>query len=155
MSTNIEANLLADLEDAEKQAINALARYKFQMFGYWAAIWVHLNRIGNFKRPSPFREFVVVARSKDGDKRSEIVDLATLTLERDMLRDDLNTLEKACSYCVQSEDYGDPERHYHEPEGWHWHHYLDPGDGLPSPCANSDLFERLLMRALAAGASAS
>lgn len=60
-----ELNLVKDLDDAEKQAFNALARYKFQMFGYWAAIWVHLNRIGNFKRPNPFREFVQLARSKN------------------------------------------------------------------------------------------
>lgn len=60
--------------------------------------------------------------------------------------DDLRSLEKACFYCGQLDEYSDPERHYHEPEGWHWHHYLDPGDGLPSPCGNSGLLERLLSR---------
>lgn len=34
-------------------------------------------------------------------------------------------------------------RHVHEPEGPHWHHCIDPGDGLPSPCGASLLFERL------------
>ncbi len=31
------------LNEAEAKAWAALANYKFMMFGYWAAIWVHLN----------------------------------------------------------------------------------------------------------------
>jgi hypothetical protein len=58
----IDSRLEAELEDAEKKAIQALGRYKFQMFGYWAAIWVHLNRIGGFKRPNPFKSLVAQAR---------------------------------------------------------------------------------------------
>ncbi len=50
-----------ELNEAEKKAWKSLARYKFQMFGYWAAIWVHLNRIGRFKRPNPFRNLVILA----------------------------------------------------------------------------------------------
>jgi hypothetical protein len=40
-----DVNKLIDdeLNVAEAKAIDALSRYKFQMFGYWAAIWVHLN----------------------------------------------------------------------------------------------------------------
>ena len=60
---NIEQKLLADLDEAEEKAWDSLARYKFQMFGYWAAIWVHLNRIGGFKRPSPFASLVKAARA--------------------------------------------------------------------------------------------
>lgn len=48
--------------EAEVKAWASLRRYKFQMFGYWAAIWVHLNRIGGFKRPNPFKALVREAR---------------------------------------------------------------------------------------------
>lgn len=54
--------LECELNSAERKAIDSLARYKFQMFGYWAAIWVHLNRIGGFKRENPFRGLVMAAR---------------------------------------------------------------------------------------------
>lgn len=56
-------NLEIELDESEKKAIDALSRYKFQMFGYWAAIWVHLNRIGNFKRPNPFKDLVTTAKA--------------------------------------------------------------------------------------------
>lgn len=49
-------------DDAAAKAIDALSRYKFAMFGYWAAIWVHLNRICPAKQPSPFRHIVAAAR---------------------------------------------------------------------------------------------
>lgn len=50
------------LNDAERKAWDSLGRYKFAMFGYWAAIWVHLNQIGGFKRPSPWHGIVKTAR---------------------------------------------------------------------------------------------
>ncbi|HLH92044.1 MAG TPA: hypothetical protein VKX28_26730 [Xanthobacteraceae bacterium] len=53
-----------DLTCAERKAWDALARYKFQMFGYWAAIWVHLNRVGGFKRPNPWKKLVHAARKE-------------------------------------------------------------------------------------------
>jgi hypothetical protein len=56
------AELRRELDIAEQKAWDALGRYKFQMFGYWAAIWVHLNRIGNFKRPNPWKKLVLEAR---------------------------------------------------------------------------------------------
>ena len=56
--------LLAELEDAERKAWDSLSRYKFQMFGYWAAIWVHLNRIGRFRRRNPWRGLVMEARGR-------------------------------------------------------------------------------------------
>lgn len=62
--TDWRATLLAELEEAELKAWDSLARYKFQMFGYWAAIWVHLNRVGGFKRPNPWKQLVVGARSQ-------------------------------------------------------------------------------------------
>jgi len=52
-----------ELNEAEAKAWRSLARYKFMMFGYWAAIWVHLNRIGNFNRPNPFHPLVDLADS--------------------------------------------------------------------------------------------
>lgn len=52
-----------ELSHAEKKAWESLSKYKFQMFGYWAAIWVHLNRIGNFGRPNPWRALVHSAKN--------------------------------------------------------------------------------------------
>ena len=51
-----------EIQEAAAKAIDSLARYKFAMFGYWAGIWVHLNRIEGTKRPSPFKALVQAAR---------------------------------------------------------------------------------------------
>jgi len=56
------------LEEVEMKALKSLAGYKFQMFGYWASIWVHLNRLfprSGERRPNPFRHLVKVAKSPD------------------------------------------------------------------------------------------
>jgi hypothetical protein len=58
----LDSVLAKELDEAERKAIDSLARYKFQMFGYWAAIWVHLNRIEGKNRPSPFKGLVKAAR---------------------------------------------------------------------------------------------
>lgn len=58
--TNIK--LKEDIQEAAEKAIDSLARYKFMQFGYWAAIWVHLNRIEGQRRPSPFKALVHAAR---------------------------------------------------------------------------------------------
>ena len=55
-----------ELDEAERKAHNALARYKFMMFGYWAAVWVHLNHIGKVKRPNPFKPYVKLALKLGG-----------------------------------------------------------------------------------------
>jgi len=55
------------LDEAEKKAHKNLALYKFMNFGYWAAIWTHLNRVGNFHRPNPFSDYVKLARKKGGE----------------------------------------------------------------------------------------
>ena len=47
---------------AEQAAWRSLAGYKFMMFGYWAGVWVHLNRISGLKRPNPFKAAVHLAR---------------------------------------------------------------------------------------------
>lgn len=51
-----------ELNDAEAKAWDSLGRYKFTMFGYWAGIWVHLNRLGSTRRPNPFKKLVAAAR---------------------------------------------------------------------------------------------
>jgi hypothetical protein len=55
-------NLIFEIDSAEQNAWNALAKYKFMMFGYWAAIWIHLNRVTDQNRPNPFRSLVKLAR---------------------------------------------------------------------------------------------
>jgi hypothetical protein len=64
--------LIKELATAEDKAIDSLARYKFAMFGYWAGIWVHLNRISGENRPNPFKELVTVARKLQGHKRDSM-----------------------------------------------------------------------------------
>lgn len=58
-----EYRLRLDLQDAEAKAWDALSRYKFMMFGYWAAVWVHLNRIGGFKEANPWKQIVRDAKN--------------------------------------------------------------------------------------------
>lgn len=55
------ASIAKEIDNAEKQAWKALARYKFQMFGYWAGIWVHLNKIEGKKRRNPWTVLVNLA----------------------------------------------------------------------------------------------
>lgn len=62
---DLAAALDRELHVAERKAWGALGRYKFQMFGYWAAIWVHLNRVGGFKRANPWKGLVKAARSRE------------------------------------------------------------------------------------------
>lgn len=57
-----ETEIYDELIEAERKALDALSRYKFWMFGYWAAIWVHLNRLHKPARPSPFAVLVKLAR---------------------------------------------------------------------------------------------
>ena len=50
-------------QEAYEKAIDSLARYKFMMFGYWAAIWIHLNQIDSNKEINPFKSLVEGARN--------------------------------------------------------------------------------------------
>jgi hypothetical protein len=59
----IEQSLIKEMADAETKAIDSLSRYKFAMFGYWAGIWVQLNRISGMKRPNPFNKLVNLAKN--------------------------------------------------------------------------------------------
>ncbi len=56
--------LIHEIDIAERKAWDSLAHYKFQMFGYWAAIWVHLNRISGSKRKNPWKGLVRIARQE-------------------------------------------------------------------------------------------
>jgi hypothetical protein len=61
-SPDLSLALMCEQAEAERRAWEALARYKFWMFGYWAAVWVHLNRLSGQKNPNPFRKVVHLAR---------------------------------------------------------------------------------------------
>ena len=63
------SGLSVEIDQAEAKALKALAGYKFWMFGYWAAIWVHLNRLEGRKRPNPFKAFVKMARQMPGGEK--------------------------------------------------------------------------------------
>ena len=67
------SNLEEHMEEARVKAIDSLGRYKFSMFGYWAAIWVHLNKISGLKKPSPFKELVHCARDMEDETEIELV----------------------------------------------------------------------------------
>lgn len=53
------------MDDAERKAWKALAGYKFWMFGYHAGRWINYNNLLDKKRPNPFIEAVVLARTKE------------------------------------------------------------------------------------------
>ena len=60
------------LDEAEEKAWNSLGRYKFHGFGYWAGVWVHLNRIGGFREPNPFKDLVATARLHKREAKSHV-----------------------------------------------------------------------------------
>lgn len=64
------ANMLNALYEAEVKAWDALSRYKFNMFGYWAAIWVHLNHLSGLKLPNPWKKIVGVAKKEVGSEKA-------------------------------------------------------------------------------------
>lgn len=69
---------------------------------------------------------------------------AIAELQRDLAyaRDDLKMFEFACTYCANP-DIENPWRHEHPPKGAHWHHRIDPGDGLADDCKHSDRLEEI------------
>ena len=60
--------LAVHLDEAETKAWDSLRRYKFMQFGYWAAIWVHLNQVSGEKRGNPWRRIVLAARDTQNEK---------------------------------------------------------------------------------------
>ena len=71
LSLSMNLALTKELADAEAKAIDSLARYKFAMFGYWAGIWVHLNRISGMNLPNPFKDLVKLAKKLREHKGNE------------------------------------------------------------------------------------
>lgn len=63
-------SLEQEVQEAEQKAWKALSGYKFVMFGYWAGIWVHLNRLREKPCPNPFKTLVVAARTTLKEKES-------------------------------------------------------------------------------------
>ncbi len=65
---SVEAAALEQRAVAEAKAWDSLARYKFLMFGYWAAGWVTANRLlpRELRAPSPWRCLVKAAREHLG-----------------------------------------------------------------------------------------
>lgn len=48
--------------EAKFKALDSLSRYKFMMFGYWAAVWIHLNKLDDDKEANPFKPIVDSAK---------------------------------------------------------------------------------------------
>ncbi|WP_143162286.1 hypothetical protein [Sporobacter termitidis] len=53
-----------ELKTAEDNAWYALSHNNFQQFGYWAEIWMQINRISKKKKANPFYEILAVASYK-------------------------------------------------------------------------------------------
>lgn len=58
------------IQEAESKAWDSLSRYKFQMFGYWASIWIHLNKMRDKPQPNPFKNLVALARENKNAETS-------------------------------------------------------------------------------------
>lgn len=64
-----DQRILDAMTGAERKAWEALAGYKFWMFGYHASRWVNYNQLLSERRPNPFRDAVKLARRKlDGEE---------------------------------------------------------------------------------------
>lgn len=64
MTDDLLAKLRAKRNAAELKAWQALAGYKFWMFGYHAAQWVLLSQQLGERRPNPFKLLVDAARTE-------------------------------------------------------------------------------------------
>lgn len=56
---------IIEMQEVELRAWDALSRYKFYLFGYWACHWVNLNRYASLKYPNPFHGLVKIAKRHD------------------------------------------------------------------------------------------
>lgn len=61
---DLEVGISNSMAEAYKKALDSLSRYKFLMFGYWAAQWVKLNSLLPNPRPNPFFHLVQDAKNK-------------------------------------------------------------------------------------------
>lgn len=110
---DLESKLAVEIDQASSKAMDALGRYKFQMFGYWAAIWVHLNRIQGKKHPSPFSDLVQMARrlAHDGPYQAcpdchctDVEMSAWVTVNDELPTGDEGPTDQV--YCPQCADWG-------------------------------------------------
>lgn len=92
----MEQKILDKMAEAEAKAVDSLARYKFLMFGYWAAQWVNMNKLLEKGEPNPFRKYVKVASG-------EILIPVTET-EADVMRRCLRELEETDQYFDKKEE---------------------------------------------------
>lgn len=60
----VRTRLRQEMAQAERKAWDALGRYKFWMFGYWAAQWVLLNRVAGANEANPWTVLVKAARER-------------------------------------------------------------------------------------------
>ncbi len=59
-----EERIRPAMAEQEEKAWDALARYKFMLFGYHAAMWVNLNKLLDTPEPNPFKDVVMAARRR-------------------------------------------------------------------------------------------
>lgn len=62
--SDLEIGISNKMAEAYTKALDSLSRYKFLMFGYWAAQWVCLNSLLPAPRPNPFAALVKYAKNK-------------------------------------------------------------------------------------------
>jgi hypothetical protein len=62
-SATLASSIDTDMQKAMEKAFVALARGRFQMFGYWASVWTHLNAL-NKRVESPFQALVDYAKMR-------------------------------------------------------------------------------------------
>lgn len=67
-------------KEARSKAFDSLARYKFIMFGYHAAIWITLNKLDTKKEPNPFVRLVNLARETKDETEDTTVESKTFEL---------------------------------------------------------------------------
>lgn len=60
----VTSNVLTARDESYKKAVDSLALYKFEMFGYWASAWVKYNQLlpPKMKAANPFKELIHHAR---------------------------------------------------------------------------------------------
>lgn len=63
----LAGRIALELREAERKAWLSLSRYKFWMFGYYAARWVFLSRFQPNRLANPFRCLVEIARLRADD----------------------------------------------------------------------------------------
>lgn len=59
---DIEIKISNQMADVYLKSLDSLSRYKFLMFGYYAAQWVMLNKLLQKPRPNPFKPLVDLAK---------------------------------------------------------------------------------------------